>query len=202
MVHYNPTDIHGMEQRFRTNLINGLSGLKPVALIGTANKQCQTNLAVFNSLIHIGANPPLMGLIFRPDSVERHTLRNILESGYFTINLATKHIAQQAHQTSARYPADVSEFEASGLTAIWEDIHAPFVKECPVRIGMQFREKMDIPLNGTHLVIGEIISISMDDDLLQPDGHLMPEKADIICCNGLDTYYTAQWLGRFPYAKP
>jgi flavin reductase (DIM6/NTAB) family NADH-FMN oxidoreductase RutF len=199
---FSKDEIGKLEQRFRTNLINSLSGLKPVALIGSANQDGQANLTIFNSLIHIGANPPLLGLIFRPDTVERHTLRNILQTGCYTINLATKNIASKAHQTSARYPANVSEFEATGLTALWDDFSAPFVKECPIRMGMQLREKIDIHLNGTHLVIGEIHSISIEDKLLEQDGHLRPEKADIICCNGLDTYYTAQWLDRFPYAKP
>lgn len=199
---FSKDEIGKLEQRFRTNLINSLSGLKPVALIGSANQDGQANLTIFNSLIHIGANPPLLGLIFRPDTVERHTLRNILQTGCYTINLATKNIASKAHQTSARYPANVSEFEATGLTALWDDFSAPFVRECPIRMGMQLREKIDIHLNGTHLVIGEIHSISIEDKLLEQDGHLRPEKAAIICCNGLDTYYTAQWLDRFPYAKP
>jgi flavin reductase (DIM6/NTAB) family NADH-FMN oxidoreductase RutF len=67
---------------------------------------------------------------------------------------------------------------------------------------MQLREKIDIQINGIHLVIGEIQKISLLENILDDDGHLRPEKADILCCNGLDTYYTANWLERFAYAKP
>ena len=48
--------------------------------------QGQTNLAIFSQIFHIGANPPLVGILVRPDSVDRHTLRNIRETSWFTIN--------------------------------------------------------------------------------------------------------------------
>ena len=47
-----------MEDRKRIALINSLSGFKSLNLIGTINNQGQTNLAIFNSVVHIGANPP------------------------------------------------------------------------------------------------------------------------------------------------
>src|SRR3989339_511503 len=89
-------DLMGLEQRYRAALVNSLSGFKSVALIGTANSSKQTNLAIFNSLIHIGANPPYIGFISRPDSVDRHTLSNIMETGYYTINHINEDIFKQA----------------------------------------------------------------------------------------------------------
>ncbi|MFN6039875.1 MAG: flavin oxidoreductase, partial [Bacteroidota bacterium] len=74
---FNLQDILSFEQRYRATFINSIGGFKSVALIGTKNSSGQTNLAIFNSLVHIGANPPLLGFIVRPDSVERHTLENI-----------------------------------------------------------------------------------------------------------------------------
>ncbi len=103
-------DIMRLEQRYRAMFINSIGGFKSVVLIGSKNKAGQTNLAIFNSLFHVGANPPLVGFIIRPDSVERHTLRNILETGVFTINHIHESFFIQAHQTSARYPKEISEF--------------------------------------------------------------------------------------------
>jgi flavin reductase (DIM6/NTAB) family NADH-FMN oxidoreductase RutF len=75
-----------MEQRKRAQFINSISGFRSVALIGTTDTNGQTNLAIFSSIVHIGSNPPLLSFIMRPDSVERHTLTNILETGFYTIN--------------------------------------------------------------------------------------------------------------------
>jgi flavin reductase (DIM6/NTAB) family NADH-FMN oxidoreductase RutF len=196
------SDILLSEKQYRTNLVNALSSFKPLALIGTANVHQQLNLSVFNSLMHIGANPPLLGLIFRPDVVERHTLSNILETGYFTINLVSEHMYQQAHQTSARYPEHVSEFDAVGLHPVFEgDFKAPFVEESPIKMGMSFVEKLDIKVNGTHLVIGEVQHLFVEEGVIEEDGHLRPDKANVICCNGLDTYYRVAFINRLAYAK-
>lgn len=70
-----------LDTRQRAALINSLSGFKSLNLIGSISSSKITNLAIFNSVFHLGANPPLMGFIIRPDSVDRHTLQNILDTG-------------------------------------------------------------------------------------------------------------------------
>ena len=79
-------DLIQMEQRKRAHLINSVGGFKSVCLIGTVDLKGQTNLAIFSSIVHIGSNPPLISFIMRPDSVERHSLSNILETSSYTIN--------------------------------------------------------------------------------------------------------------------
>ncbi|MEO8762599.1 MAG: flavin reductase, partial [Bacteroidia bacterium] len=113
---FNLIDILGFEQRYRATFINSLGGFKSLALIGTRGSNGTTNLATFNSLFHIGANPPLFGFIIRPDSVERHTLNNIYETGSLTINHVSEGFYMAAHQTSARYDSSISEFSATKLT--------------------------------------------------------------------------------------
>ena len=138
-------ELDQMEQRFRASFINSITGFKSVALIGTKNKANQENLAIFNSIVHLGSNPALIGMIIRPDSVERHTLENIEETGFYTINHILESFVEQAHHTSARYPRNVSEFEASGLTPFYRaDFFAPYVKESNVQIGMEFKTKINI----------------------------------------------------------
>ena len=68
-------ELEALPTRFRGNLINGIAGFKPALLVGTADAQGQTNLALFSSVFHIGASPPLLGLIVRPcpEGTERHT---------------------------------------------------------------------------------------------------------------------------------
>ena len=70
------TQIMAMEQRKRAHLINSAGGFKSVCLIGTSDNLGNTNLAIFSSVVHIGATPPLISFIMRPDSVERHTLES------------------------------------------------------------------------------------------------------------------------------
>ena len=67
------SEINNWDRNYRVKFMNSLSGYKAAHLIGTANKNGDKNLAIFNSIIHIGANPPMMGFIMRPLSVERNT---------------------------------------------------------------------------------------------------------------------------------
>ena len=197
------TELMQMEQRERAHLINSVGGFKSVCLIGTVDEAGQTNLAIFNSIVHIGANPPLISFIMRPDSVERHTLANILSVGYYTINHLNEAIYKQAHQTSARYPKEVSEFDATGLTAEFKNnFKAPFVAESQIQLGIEFKERINLTINNTIMIIGEIKEMYFPTDCLLEDGYLDIEKAGTIACTGLDSYHLTQRLERLPYAKP
>jgi len=192
-----------MEKQLRVHFINSIGGFKSVSLIGTVDKNGKTNLAVFSSLVHIGANPALVALIFRPSPPERNTLNNLLETGFYTVNHINETIYKEAHQTSARYDAAISEFDETGLTPIYKnDFKAPFVGESLVQIGIEFREKIDIQINGTIMVIGEIVQVYFPENCLSNDGFLDLEKANTITCSGLDSYHITQRLDRLSYAKP
>ena len=200
---FDKKDIENLDKRFRTAFINSLSGFKSLALIGTKDKNNQTNVAVFNSLIHIGANPALVGFISRPGIVERQTLENIIETGFYTINHVTEDFYKQAHQTSARYPREVSEFDVTGLTTEFKNnFFAPFVAESQVQIEIEFKEQVDLTINNTVLIIGEIQAVYFPADCLFEDGALDLEKAGSLASLGLDGYYKTQRLARLSYAKP
>ncbi len=196
-------DLMQLPGRYRGVSLNKISGLKPANLIGTKSESGQTNLAVFNSVVHIGANPPYLGFILRPTTVERHTYENIKETGVYTINQITTEIHQQAHQTSAKYERDLSEFEATGLTEYYhEDFQAPFVGESRIKIGLQFEEEHYVKCNDTRLVIGKVQHVLLPEGIIEDDGHIALEKLDSVAIGGLDTYYTVEKLGRYAYAKP
>ncbi len=193
----------GLESRFKVQYFNSIVGHKNVCLIGTKNLENQSNLAIFNSLVHIGSNPPLLGLIFRPDSVERHTYENILQTKEYTINLISEKDIAAAHQTSARYAREHSEFDASGLNPTYIDgFHAPLVSSSPISFGLILKENIPIQVNGTNLVIGEVQWIKYPEEIISSDGFADLTQAGVVGCIGLDAYTEGTILQRFEYAKP
>jgi flavin reductase (DIM6/NTAB) family NADH-FMN oxidoreductase RutF len=191
------------EKTYRTNFVNSLSGFKNANLIGTISKEGKTNLAIFSSVIHVGANPLAIGFLMRPVSVERHTYTNIKETNYFTINHINKNIFKKAHQTSARYDKDISEFDECGLTPEYSDtIKAPYVKESKIKIGCRFVEEHEIKFNGTIFIIGEIFEVILPDDIVGEDGFVDIEKAETVAISGLDSYHETKRIARLSYAKP
>ena len=197
---YTLTDILDLEKPFRTNLINCLAGFKSAHLIGTKSKSGEPNLGLYTQVVHVGSNPPLLGVLFRPPVVPRHTLENIIETREFTINLVGKSILEPAHWTSAKW--EENEFEAVSLTEQYiEGTYAPFVAQSLVKMGMTFKERHVIQTNQTVLVVGQIRELIIEDGLLEPDGFLNLEKAEMLTVLGLDSYHSTNTLKRMEYAK-
>ena len=196
-------NILAFEKPYRTNFVNSVSGFKSANLIGTISKEGKTNLGIFSSVIHVGTNPPALGFLMRPVSVERHTYTNIKETNHLTINHIKKEIFKQAHHTSARYEKDVSEFDACGLTPEYSEIiKAPYVKESNIKIGLKFVEEQEIKFNGTIFIVGEIVELILPEEIISKDGYVDIENAGTIAISGLDSYNETKRIARLAYAKP
>ncbi|HRI42478.1 MAG TPA: flavin reductase, partial [Bacteroidia bacterium] len=158
---------------YRGNLINSLSGFKPASLIGTSDDQGRTNLAIFSNIVHLGADPALVGFVNRPMEAAPHTISNIESTGWYTINLIPASLSLKAHQTSAKYGPGQSEFDAVGFTPQWKDgIPAPFVRECKVKFALKLQEIIPIKWNQTFFVIGSIEHLIVEEVILEEDGFL------------------------------
>ena len=51
------------------------------------------------------------------------------------------------------------------------------------------------------MLIGEIVHVLMDDDVVALDGYVDHLKAGTVTVAGLDSYFETKHLGRLPYAK-
>ncbi|WP_143314050.1 flavin reductase [Colwellia sp. UCD-KL20] len=192
-----------MPQSYRAKFINSLSGFKSANLIGTQSLHGQSNLAIFSSVIHLGASPALVGFIMRPDNAKRHTLNNIISTEQYTINQVSKEFYRKAHQTSARYSQEESEFVQSGLSAHYIDgVYAPFVKESRLKYALKLQDIIHIKRNNTQLIIGEISHLLCENKAIQEDGYIDIESLGTTCISGLDSYHNTTRIKRLSYAKP
>lgn len=201
-VYYTGDDLARMDRKTRLKLINAVTGIKPGNLVGTVNNEGQTNLSVFSSVVHLGADPALVAMIVRPvEEVPRHTYNNILETGYYTINHIEHSFVENAHYTSAKFDQNVSEFDRCGLTdEFFEDFKAPFVKESRIKMGVHFIQDIEIPQNRTRLIVGEIQLLIYPEDVLV-DGHMDLEISRSIGISGLNSYYEVKKIATYPYAR-
>lgn len=199
----NRDDIAALNRTYRLKLINSLTGIKPGNLVGSIDKYGNENLAIISSVVHIGANPPYIGFIMRP-SVEfrRDTYNNILENGYYTINSIPIALAKNAHYTSAKFSKNESEFARCNIDALYLDtFKAPFVNASAIKIGLRHVDSIDIKLNGTTLVVGEIVMLSIDDTIIDENAHINLEAAGICGIGGLNSYYSLTHENTYPYAR-
>jgi flavin reductase (DIM6/NTAB) family NADH-FMN oxidoreductase RutF len=196
-------EITQLEKQYRISLINSLIGFRSLNLLGTTSTDGITNLCIISSTFHLGANPPLIGLVIRPEREHNDTLRNIKTTGQYTLSNVLPEWYMQAHQTSASYPSGVSEFDACHFKKHYvPGFKAPFVAESSIRIGLELREVIDMEINGTTLVVGEIVHILIDNGLIATDGTVDHTKAETMTVAGLDTYFLPRPVGQLAYAKP
>lgn len=189
-----------MSSRYRAHFINSLSGFKSANLLGSINQEGISNLAMISSVVHLGANPALIGYITRPQTVRRDSVDNILATEVFTLNHVTPEMLPAAHQTAAKYPADISEFSACGFTEGYvEGFAAPFVQEAEISIGLRWIECVPIRHNGTQLVIGQIEWVKVPEAAINDDGYVAIESLNSVAISGLDGYHQTRRIGRFTY---
>ena len=203
-MHLNEEQIEELEKIYRINLINSCSGYKSANLIGTVSKKGEENLAIFSSITHLGSNPPLLGFFLRPtEIVPRHTYLNIKEKLFYTINSVQKNFAEKAHHTSAKYKRNISEFDVTKLEAQYiNNFIAPYVKLSSIKIGMKFVEEIKINYNKSRLIVGKIVELNVEDDIISKDGFINLNESQIATISGCDGYSFPIKNERKGYQKP
>jgi len=202
-MHLNANAIADLPKSDQIQLINSITGIKPAHLVGTQNSLGQPNLAIFSSVFHMGSKPPLIGMVLRSKGdVPRHSYDNLVDSGCYTLNHVCPDWAEKAHQTSAKYPLEVSEFSATGLTpAYLDDFAAPFVAESAVRYGLTFVDEMPVKHNGTVIIIGKIEHVWIEQPHYAPDGGLDLTRLNSVGISGLNNYYRLERFATFSEAQ-
>jgi flavin reductase (DIM6/NTAB) family NADH-FMN oxidoreductase RutF len=157
----------------RFNPVNALVAPRPIGWIGTLSADGHANLAPFSYFNVFSANPPVVG--FAPNEAPgggpKDTLANVREVTEFTVSIVGRDLAEAMNESSRVLPRGESEFERAGLTAApSRDVTPPHVGEA--RAVLECRVVQIVPLparaagRGSHLVIGAVVGIHIDDALI------------------------------------
>ena len=71
-----------------------------------------------------------------------------------------------------------------------------------MKIGLKFVAEYPIALNGTILMVGEVLEILFEDDSFSQSQIIQLDQTKAVGVNGLETYYSVQKIEELPYAKP
>ncbi|SPF81727.1 flavin reductase family protein [Pseudoprimorskyibacter insulae] len=147
---------------------------RPIGWISTISPDGVNNLAPYSCFNAITGRPPFV--MFSSDGV-KDSVTNAEATGAFCVNIATYDLREAMNQSSAPYPADVDEFEASGLTpAPCTNIPAMRVAESPVAIECRLSQVLKLtPSTGqictNKIAIGEVVGIHIDPRVIR-DGRV------------------------------
>jgi flavin reductase (DIM6/NTAB) family NADH-FMN oxidoreductase RutF len=178
---------------------------RPIAFVSTLSRDGIRNLAPFSFFTAVSANPPVICFCpirrLAPDPY-KDTLRNILDTREFVVNIVSEEFAEKMNVSSADFPPEVDEFEASGLTPIPSDlVKPPRVAESHVHMECKLYlaiEVGDLPGSG-NLVLGEVVRFHVDDQYFD-DFKLDPDKLRPIGRMGGATY--TRTTDRFEMVRP
>lgn len=195
-------EIENLENKFRLNLINSLSGVKPANLIGTKSAEGKENVAIFSSVVHLGSHPAQIGFILRPQgNSPRDTWSNISATKVYTINSVGSDFTKKAHYTSAKLEKGVSEFNRMKLTPEYiDDFGAPFVAESKLKIGMRLLDNIALP-NGCTMVVGEVQLLDFEEKFMNDLGQLDLELMGLAGIGGLNSYFSLKKEAVYPYVR-
>ena len=155
--------------------IKALVAPRPIAWVSTLDAAGRANLAPFSFFNLVAEAPPIV--MFAPygrkpeEDLEKDTLRNVLATEEFVVNVAPKRLKEAMNLTSAPFLAGEDEFAAAGLTpAPSREVGPPRVGESP--IALECRLLFRTPLPSTRpdiengVVFGEVLGVHIDDALV------------------------------------
>lgn len=165
-----PLDIAQMATPDAYKILIGSVVPRPIAWVSTVDGEGRTNLAPFSFFTAVCSHPPT--ILFCPvtpaDQKTKDTLHNIRTMKEFVVNIVTEDNVHAMNQTSANYPADVSEFDAVGLTPVASmKIAPPRVAESPIQLECVLNQIVNIggdAAGSGHIVIGQIVQAHVDEN--------------------------------------
>jgi len=169
----------------------------PVVLVTCTDSEGKPNIITLAWAGTVCSNPPTIGLGIRP---HRHSYGLIEGSGEFVINIPTKDILQETDFCGTVSGKDLDKFSATRLTAEpAEKVKPSLIRECPVNIECILKKK--IPIGVHHLFLGEIVSVHVDQNILNEKGDIDFSKVSPFVYNQGEYWDLHQKIGVYGFSK-
>ena len=173
----------------------------PPAIVTVGDREEYNMLTVAWTGI-LATQPPKTYISVRPS---RHSYGMLKKSGEFVINLPSAKIAREVDFVGIYTGAKMNKFEKTGLTPIKSKaVLPPTVAECPIALECRVCEV--IPMGSHDVFVADIVSVSCRGDIIDSDGKMRYERADLLAYMHGEYYSIGERLGRFGFstdkAKP
>ena len=167
----------------------------PPALVTVATGEEKNVLTVAWTGI-LATVPPTTYISVRP---RRHSHGMLERSREFVLHLPPAALARQVDYCGTFTGAKVDKFEKCGFTLLPSDeVAAPTIAECP--IALECRVKTVLPMGSHDVFIAEIVSVSVDEGLMDANGKLRLERADLLAFGHGEYYALGKRVGVFGFS--
>ncbi|AWI06963.1 flavin reductase family protein [Clostridium drakei] len=169
----------------------------PSVLITSQNKEGKTNVFTVGWIGTACTRPPMITAAIRP---ERLSYEYIKEAGEFVVNLPSKDMVRTVDFCGVRSGKNIDKIEHCNLTLEQsEKVKVPSIKQCPV--SLECKVKTITPLGSHDLFLAEVLAIHVEENLLDENGKIHLEKANLICYSHGEYFsLNSKALGKFGYS--
>ena len=140
----------------------------PVVLVTCQGLKTKPNIITIAWTGVVSSMPPMIGIAIQPIRYSHGLIR---ESGEFGLNIPNKNLLRAIDYCGFVSGKSIDKFSNTGLTPMTaRKITPPLIKECPVNL--ECVVKNFIALGMHDLFIGEIVSVHLDEGVLDDKGKL------------------------------
>ena len=143
----------------------------------------------------ISTVPPRTYISVRPERFSHGLIR---ESGEFVINLCPASLVRAADFCGMYTGAKVDKFARLGLHPLpSQKVSAPSIAECPLSLECRVFEVKEL---GSHdMFLADIVAVTVDEALLDQNGKLRLDRAELAAYAHGDYYALGRRLGSFGF---
>jgi len=178
-----------------SNLLNPV----PAVMVSCADEEGNANVMTAAWAGTVCSDPVMVSVSIRK---ERYSHAIIERTGEFVINLTNRKLTKVTDFVGVRSGRDIDKFNLDGELKITKQpskvVKAPCIAESPVCLECKVRQIVRL---GSHdMFIGEVVSTDVDESLLDENGRLDLQRADLIAYSHGEYYGLGKKIGKFGYS--
>lgn len=157
----------------------------PVALVSCGSLE-KSDISTISWTGIVCSDPMIVYVSIRPS---RYSNQIIKETQEFVINLPDEKQVKEADFCGTKSGRDVDKFKECHFTkALSSNVSVPYIKECPISLECKVKEIKNM---GSHdMFIAEVLSVNVNEELLDENENILFEKANLISFAG-KKYFSA-----------
>lgn len=169
----------------------------PAVLITSKNKEEKVNVFTVGWIGTACTRPPMISIAIRP---ERLSYEYIKENGEFVVNLPSRNLVREVDLCGVKSGRTLDKIKELNLNlGESQNISVPYLDDCP--IALECKVKNIIPLGSHDLFLAEVLSVHVEENLIDEKGKIHFEKANLICYSHGEYFgLSKDALGSFGYS--
>ncbi len=169
----------------------------PVVLVSSVDQSTKkANIITIAWCGVVCSAPPLLSVSIRPG---RFSHKLIKDTGDFVVNIPSKEMLMKVDLCGVRSGRDIDKFKACNFTASPSSkVTSPRIEECPVNIECKLKHVINL---GAHdMFIGEVVSVHVDERIVDKDGNIDYKKAKPFVYNHGEYWDLGEKIGSYGFS--